>query len=140
MSDTRIIGIGSPFGADRLGWLVIDALRENPPEAGLIVCRQPAELPSLLAGCRRAILVDALLGDHPPGTLLEFGPDELPATGLAISSHGFGVSEAVRLAATLGALPAELVVLALEVGGPKQALAPEWIERLARAARHRLTR
>ena len=77
---------------------------------------------SFVAATFGGMFRDLLLGDHPPGTLLEFGPDELPATGLGVSSHGFGVSEAVRLAATLGALPAELVVLALEVGGPEQAL------------------
>jgi len=134
VNEIRIVGIGSPFGADRLGWLVIEALRQNPPEADLIVCRQPAELPSLLAGCRRAVLVDALLGGHPPGTLLKFGPDALPEAGLGVSSHGFGVSAAVRLAATLGTLPAELVVLALEVGNPEREPAPEWIGRLAQAA------
>ena len=82
---------------------------------------------------------DALLGGLPPGTLLKFGPDKLPETGLGVSSHGFGVSAAIRLAAALGQLPAELVVLALEVGSPDQAIAPEWIGRLAQAARQELT-
>lgn len=135
MSDTRIIGIGSPFGADRLGWLVIDALQAVPlpPGVELVHCRQPIELPGLFTGCRRVILVDALIGGHPPGSLLRIGYSGLATAGLGVSSHGFGVCEAVQLAATLGDLPDELVVLGMEVGSPEHALDPGWIGRMARA-------
>lgn len=133
----RVIGIGSPFGADQLGWRVVDALRadQSLPGIGLLQCRQPSELPQLLAGCKKAVLVDAALAGREPGTLLRLGIGDLPAAGLAVSSHGFGVSEAVQLAGVLGSLPAGLVVLALETGSPEQPLLPEWIERLAQAVR-----
>ncbi len=138
----RIIGIGSPFGADRLGWLVIDALQAAalPPGIELVHCRQPIELPGLLTGCRRAILVDALIGGHPPGSLHRLGYSELATAGLGISSHGFGVGEAVQLAATLGNLPAELVVLGMEVGSPERVLEPEWISGLVDAVRSEIRR
>lgn len=133
----RVIGIGSPFGVDQLGWRVVDALRadQSLPGIGLLQCRQPSELPLLLAGSKKAVLVDAALAGHAPGMVLRLGINDLPAAGLAVSSHGFGVSEAVQLAGVLGSLPAELVVLALETGSPDQPLLPEWIERLAQAVR-----
>ena len=137
MAKTRVIGIGSPFGADQLGWLVIDALyaKRSLPDIELLHCRQPAELPQLLAGCDKVILVDAMQAGDPAGTLRRFGPADLPAVGLAVSSHGFGVSEGVRLAATLGCQPAELVILGLEISQPEQPPARAWVDKLARAVR-----
>lgn len=128
-----MIGIGSPFGADQLGWLVIDALRASSPslDASLVQCRHPGELPDLLAGYRRAILVDAVLADRPPGTLLRLSRDDLPHVGLGVSSHGLGVPQALALAAVLGALPEQLQVLGIEIGKENQPVNPAWIERLA---------
>ena len=30
MTRVRVIGVGSPAGDDRVGWLVVEALRESP--------------------------------------------------------------------------------------------------------------
>lgn len=135
MGEIRVIGIGSPFGADRLGWIVIDALRTYPALAHitLLQCHQPGELANLLAGCQHAILIDALIASHPPGTLLRLGLADLPSAGFGISSHGFGVNEAMQLADVLGNLPPTLIVLGLEVGDPNHELKPEWIELLVQA-------
>lgn len=135
MNETIVIGIGSPFGADRLGWAVIDALKtaDFANQADLACCRQPAELPDLLAGHSRVILVDAVLGDHLAGTVLRLKRDDLRRTNLGVSSHGFNVSTALDLTAALGHLPDQLLVLGMEVGEPNQPINPEWVKRLARA-------
>lgn len=135
MNDTLVVGVGSPYGADRLGWQVIDALRViyPPVDAQLVQCRQPAELPALLTGWRRVILIDALLGGHLPGTLLRLSRQHLANAGLGMSSHGFDVPAALELAAILGNSPDQLLVLGLEVGEKNQPVHPEWIERLVLA-------
>ena len=132
MNDTLVVGIGSPYGADRLGWQVIDALRViyPPVDAQLVQCRQPAELPALLSGWRRVILIDALLGGRISGTLLRLSREDLSNAGLGVSSHGFDVSAALKLAEMLGNSPDQLLVLGLEVGEKNQPVRPEWIERL----------
>ncbi len=136
MNDIRVIGIGSPFGADRLGWQVIDALRVSAPTLShvqLLHCRYPAELPNLLAGSVKAILIDALQGDYPLGTLLHLSMPDMPQAGLCISSHGMDVPAALQLTKALGNLPEQLLVLGMEVGKENQPVNPEWIERLVGA-------
>ncbi|MDR3411219.1 MAG: hydrogenase maturation protease [Formivibrio sp.] len=132
MAETRVIGIGSPFGADRLGWAVIDALHEVhfADKTDLAYCRLPAELPDLMTGYSRVILVDALLGDCQVGTPLRLMREDLPHVGLGVSSHGFNVAAALELAAVLGSLPDQLLLLGLEVGESNQPINPEWIKRL----------
>jgi len=133
--ETIVIGIGSPFGADRLGWAVIDALFEAgfDAKADLAYCRQPAELPDLLTGYSKVILVDALLGDQLAGTLQRLRRENLRCACLGVSSHGFNVSTSLELAEVLDCLPEQLLVLGLEVGEPNQPIKPEWIKRLVRA-------
>ena len=65
-----------------------------------------------------AVVVDAARSGAAPGTVRRFvaGVDELPAWKVGRSTHAAGIAEAVELALVLGALPAELVVYAIECG------------------------
>ncbi|PLK47615.1 hydrogenase maturation protease [Uliginosibacterium sp. TH139] len=137
MTETLIAGIGSPHGADRLGWAVIEALRHEalPGPVKLVACSLPAELTPLLLEAPRAIVIDALLGDGPAGTLHQLSVADLPQAALRLSSHGHGLDDAVRLACVLG-MPAErLCVLALDVLQPDASIQPEWVETLVRRVR-----
>lgn len=137
MTETLIAGIGSPHGADRLGWAVIEALCHEalPGPVKLVACSLPAELTPLLLEAPRAIVIDALLGEGPAGTLHQLGVADLPQAGLRLSSHGLGLVEAVSLAGMLG-MPAErLSVLALDVGQADARLDPHWIEALVAAVK-----
>ncbi|NSL56712.1 hydrogenase maturation protease [Uliginosibacterium aquaticum] len=132
MTETLIAGIGSPHGADRLGWAVIEALRHEdlPGPVKLVACSLPAELTPLLLEAPRAIVIDALLGDGPAGTLHQLSMADLPQVELRLSSHGLGLVDAVRLACVLG-MPAErLTVLALDVARPEAELQEAWVTRL----------
>ena len=118
MSEILIAGIGSPHGADRLGWAVIDALRQRnlPQPVRLASCAQPGELSVLLLEATHAIVLDAMLGSGP---------------------HGIGLREAIRLAAALGFEPDRLSLIALDVVEAEAALELSWIEALAdEACRH----
>lgn len=127
-----VAGVGSPHGADQLGWAVISALQAQTLPAGvqLMACRQPAELPPLLLTASRAIVVDAMLGGGSPGRIQQFSLAGLPQAGLRLSSHGLGLVDALQLAAALG-MPAErATVLALDVGTADADLDPAWVEAL----------
>ena len=86
----------------------------------------------LLDGADVVVLVDAVRtsgGGRQPGELVraEAGPSGLPAAiGSSLSSHGFGVADAVALAATLGRMP-RVVFLGIEAAGVTtgQGLSPE---------------
>lgn len=132
MAETLIAGIGSPHGADRLGWAVIEALQERtlPGETRLLACRLPSELTPLLLEVPRAIVIDAMLGAGPAGTLHELSLADLPQSTLRLSSHGLGLVDAVLLAAVLGMPAGCLTVLAMDVARPGAELEEVWVARL----------
>ena len=118
MSRVRIFGIGSPSGDDQAGWLTVDALRA----CGLVevdiekLDRPGAGLISLLDGAAWVILVDAMQGGGQPGRIRRFGRKDWPTYSHGLSSHGFGVLDALSLAQALGSLPPRLDLYGIEMG------------------------
>lgn len=117
MADTLVIGIGDPLrGDDGAGQAVIQRLRQRPPAGAELLCHwgEGTGLMALWRGRRRLVLVDAMVCAAPPGSLRCFDAAELPPAGLfPYSTHRFGVVEALRLAAVLGELPRELLVVGI---------------------------
>lgn len=116
-----VAGIGSPFGDDRAGWAVVraaeHALGRSPGARAIaFACldRPGAALAGALAGFDAAILADAMRTGAPPGTVRVAGPAELAAAADATSSHGFGVAEALGLAAAVGMLPRRIALVGIE--------------------------
>ena len=113
MARVRVIGCGNPdAGDDAAGLLVAGALRDRVPGGVDVVLAGPAvRVLELLDGVDIAIVVDAVrspTGARAPGTLVraEAGPDGLPAElRNSLSTHGFGLAEAVGLAAAVGTAP-----------------------------------
>jgi hydrogenase maturation protease len=115
---TRVIGIGSPFGADRLAWLAIDHLAgKGLTECELIKLDRPgSRLLQQLQGARRVVLLDAVAMDDAPGSATHLSPDDLQQVMCVTSSHGFGVAQALALANQLGELPTDLHLIGLHTG------------------------
>ncbi len=113
MATVRVIGCGNPdAGDDAAGLLVAAALRDRVPDGVDVVLAGPAvRVLDLLDGVDVAVVIDAVrspTGGRAPGTLVraEAGPDGLPAElRNSLSSHGFGLAEAVGLAAAVGSAP-----------------------------------
>jgi hydrogenase maturation protease len=117
----RVIGVGSPFGDDRAGWHVAAKLeaelrRTASPSLGVDIraCDRPgAALVHLLAGVQHAVIVDvALSAGSRPGSVRWLSEGEIEARR-GVSSHGFGVAEALALAHALGDAPSRVSVLAI---------------------------
>lgn len=116
----RVIGVGSPFGADRAGWLAVEYLRGGLADGALplrleIADRPGMQLVGLLAGAEVVVIIDALRGGQ-PGEVRIVDLDELAGTSESHSSHGFGVAEALCMAAVLGQLPPELYLIGIATG------------------------
>jgi hydrogenase maturation protease len=113
-----IIGIGHPDrGDDAIGRIVAARLAPRAGD-GVDVIGLDGEATALLerlGETEHAIVVDAVLSGAPPGTIRRFDVvrQALP-TGTGLSSHGFGLAEAVELARALGRLPARCTVFAVE--------------------------
>lgn len=104
-----IIGIGSPYGDDQLGWLTVDVLEQqlNPPVHCLKLDRPGPELLRYFQGTSSVVLVDAILEDSQT-TTRELQVDELIAITKLTSSHGFELSKTLALGDTLDLLPQQL--------------------------------
>jgi hydrogenase maturation protease len=117
----RVIGVGSPFGDDRVGWDVVAALeaalRTGPTRRSAVdtrICDRPgAALVGMLAGVEHAVIVDAArAAGLAPGSLCWLAEHEIEAESAA-SSHGFGLAHALALARVLGDAPGRVDVLAI---------------------------
>jgi hydrogenase maturation protein HypF len=114
----RIIGIGSPFGDDAAGLESARMLAEAPPSnCEVILADRPgATLLDLMEGADAAILIDAVRSGAPPGTIHEFGFDELDrCPAHLVSSHDLGVVAAIHLAQQLGRAPSVGRVIGIEI-------------------------
>lgn len=114
-----IVGIGNPDrGDDTVGCEVVRRLRGHTPE-GVEVLHHSGEatrLLSLLQEADVAILVDAAVSGVAPGTVRRFdaGARALPSGLAEVSSHGFGLAQAIELARALDAMPRRCIVYAIE--------------------------
>ncbi|HID49094.1 MAG TPA: hydrogenase maturation protease [Chromatiales bacterium] len=131
MTRLVVIGIGSPHGADRLGWQVIARLQDHPlirgmdpDQVGLHCCDRPGlGLLEYLKGVGVAILVDAVAGGT-AGRLVRLTREQLVVKPAGFSSHAAGVAEALALGETLQLLPAQLILYGMETGDEGEALVP----------------
>jgi hydrogenase maturation protease len=89
---------------------------------------EAAALLSLLDGASEAFLVDACRSGSPCGTVRRIDVAQVAAAPLprgvfGVSTHDFGLAEAIELGRALGQLPSRCVVYAIE-GGSFEAGAP----------------
>ena len=116
-----ILGIGSPSGDDQAGWMVVDALLARGVQTGGEIVidkldRPGATLITLIEQADWAILIDAMQGNGQPGTIRRFDQQDWPAYRGGLSSHGFGVLDALMLGGELGCLPPRVDLYGIEIG------------------------
>jgi hydrogenase maturation protease len=127
-NSVMIIGIGNPErGDDRAGREVARRLKLSR-FAKAQVLETEGEATTLLALMEKSavvFLIDACVSGAPPGTIrrVDLTRSILPEARYGVSSHGFGLAEAVSLASSLGTLPRRCVLYAIEgrnfdVGAP----------------------
>jgi hypothetical protein len=126
----QIIGLGSPHGIDRLGWMAIEQLRQSgfaesfpPGVLGLQDCPSPAQLPALIRPGADLLLIDALQG-LPLGEVLCLSWQDLRAAPLMSGSHGLGLREMLPLIELLYGPPQQTTILGIGMGDAQAAAPP----------------
>lgn len=119
----KFIGVGSPQYDDQIGWKIIDELRERKkkllPAIELIKLDRPGmRLIEFFNEADEVIIFDAAIGIKAGEVKKLSCVDELADSLQLLSSHGFGVIEAIKMATVLNRLPAKLTVYAIGVGEP----------------------
>ncbi len=118
MADIAIIGIGNPFRSDDgIGWAVIEALEGRvSSRVALHQARSDiAELMEYFSRYQTVYLVDACQGEGLIGSFKRIESlDELEQESF-VSTHGFGLAQAIALAKNCRELPDRLVIYAIYV-------------------------
>jgi hydrogenase maturation protease len=121
-----VVGLGTTFGDDRVGWDVVARLQKaSPPGTRLVATSDPLAVADVPVACRLLVVIDACRGAGPPGSVRRFEwPDRRFAGDARVSSHGVGLVTALDLAAALGRLPPRVVMFAVEgeTAGPEEGL------------------
>jgi hydrogenase maturation protease len=116
MGRIRVIGCGNPdAGDDAVGLIAVREARprlERLPGVDVVETGPALDVVRLLEWVDAAVIVDAVWaagGGRAPGEIIrvDVGNDGIPmgAGPASLSSHGFGLAEAVGLAAALGRAP-----------------------------------
>jgi hydrogenase maturation protease len=119
----HIIGVGSPFGDDRLGWVAAESLQRSPVLNGLepgrivisILDRPGAMLLALWDKTDHVILMDGVRSGAVPGTRHRFTASNVTDKCIPATSHGFGIAAALELAQVLEILPHRLLMRGIEM-------------------------
>lgn len=140
---TLVVGLGNPIlGDDGVGWRVVQRLAARladddraRDEAGPIELDQVAvgglSLMERLVGYERVVLVDAILGADPPGTVsvTSLADTACRRASHLDSAHDVPLTDALVVGRTLGArLPDDITVIGISVGRVDlfgEALTPE---------------
>lgn len=123
MSPICILGIGSPFGDDRLGWEAIEMLKQQPAISQLIpqvmrleICDRPAlRLLHQFNQAKIAILIDAMKSATTVGSLHLLSNEAIFNCNSAFSTHGLDINDSLNLGKTLGLLPEVTVLYGIEI-------------------------
>lgn len=113
----RVVGLGSPFGADRAGWWVVDGLRGRvPAQIDLVALDRPgAALINWMAGVDHLVVIDAVVDGGPPGRILRISPQQLDDGQGVLTSHQLALTATLQLARTLKTLPSRVEIYGVSI-------------------------
>ncbi|WP_455208923.1 hydrogenase maturation protease [Kaarinaea lacus] len=123
MKSISIIGIGSPYGADQAGWLVVDLLTRSHTLQSLyngqikfMTCDRPGlTLLDYIADSDYVILIDAVAGGK-RNNIIRLDKNQLLNKVERFSTHSLGVAETLAVGTQLNAIPQDIDLIGIEVG------------------------
>lgn len=115
MSLPLIVGLGSHCGDDRVGWIVIDRLRElGLPSHCLKQVRHSAQILDVIDVTRDLVVCDACEGPNSGTVHCWPWPSKGLTTRRCQGTHDIGLNEVLNLARQLNQSPVKIEVWAIE--------------------------
>lgn len=117
--DVVVLGLGNLLRRDEgLGVVALQRLRDRYDLEDAVVLLDGGtlglDLVSRLEGATRLVVLDAVLGAGPAGTMVRLTGDEVPVFfGTLVSTHDIGLSGILALMRLRGTEPREVVVLGM---------------------------
>ncbi|NOZ55111.1 MAG: hydrogenase maturation protease [Gammaproteobacteria bacterium] len=108
---TLIVGLGSPYGDDQVGWMACERLKMeigHLPAMKFVICdRSGIEWMTKLSSAGQVIFIDAMRSGKKPGTVrkIDLSTAEWSEYPARLSSHGINIKDAIDVAQSLGELP-----------------------------------
>lgn len=147
---TVVLGVGNLLLSDEgVGVHVVNTLMDMalPPEVEVIDgAVSGLGLMNVVMGADRLIVIDAVKGGGPPGSIYRFGAEELTTYPQAhkMSVHEIGVLEVIRLSGLIGHTPKTTVIgvepksleIGMELSPEIQAKIPRIIELIVDEVKH----
>ncbi|STX43998.1 hydrogenase expression/formation protein [Legionella donaldsonii] len=123
MIELLILGIGSPFGDDRLGWEVVQGLQKKKALQGystqqlqFMACDRPGlNLLDWMQQAKTVFLIDAVRTGAKAGSLLYLENEEIKTINSIQSTHEFGLANTIEMGKILNLLPNKLVLYGIEI-------------------------
>lgn len=119
MITMKVLGIGSPFGDDQIGWKVAEALAARVRISRFLSVeshdRPGIRLIELMRDADTVFIIDAIKSGNPAGHIHRFENDDVFDTGNSLSTHGFGLAQTLQLGKALDALPNEIILYGVEI-------------------------
>ncbi|WP_133130776.1 hydrogenase maturation protease [Legionella yabuuchiae] len=120
MNDLRVLGIGSPFGDDQVGWHVANRLKQQigPDSERLLItaCDRPGtRILELMRSADKVFLIDAVMTGAPAGTVHYLKNEEIISFPNGLSTHGIGIIDAIEIGKALNELPKQIVLYGIEI-------------------------
>lgn len=114
-----VIGVGNPDRGDDGAGREVARRLSGCAGPGVLIVEANGEATTILDhlnGASTAYLIDACISGAPPGTVrrINLAEEPLPRVRYGVSSHGFGLAEAVELSKAVGQLPPRCIVFAIE--------------------------
>lgn len=138
MSDVRVIGVGSPFGADCIAKIVIEQLQKKyataiqSKEVTIDYYDRPGfYLLTLMRDAKQVHIIDAIVSDKPAGFIHRYEDIEIFQQNIkTLSSHGHGVADVLALGKTLNQLPDKIILHGIEMGDDITAAANQLVDQI----------
>lgn len=137
-----VVGVGNEFRSDDAAGLMVARALARLSSPGVTVKESTgdgAELMGLAAHASILFIIDAVRGQDRSDALLRWDAVQaaLPIGLLPVSSHAFGVAEAVELMRELKTLPPTVVIFGIkgQIFGPGAGLSPKVKQAISRLIR-----
>ena len=121
MTSTLVVGLGSPYGDDQIGWMACEQLKNelgHISEVEFVTCdRSGLEWLSRISDAGQVFFIDAMRSGEKPGTVkkIDLNTTQWNEQSVSLSSHGINFKDAIEVAQSLGDLPGLISIWAVEM-------------------------